>query len=119
MGRGMGWAPGKGVGKTNARVVEPVEYLKRPDGLGLGATPAAIPEKKKDKKFIKPGEKRGEKKEFYTTESGKSVRTLDEKLVKRKSAALEEGAEVIVTSGSHQGLTAKILKVSGNEVRIR
>lgn len=34
--RGMGWAPGKGVGKKN-KVVEVVDFATRPRSLGLGA----------------------------------------------------------------------------------
>merc|ERR1712166_531019 len=89
--RGMGWAPGKPVGKEGAfaRIVEPVEFLKRPSGLGLGASMTA-PEPKKKKKHIKMGESRDKKQEFYVTESGRSKRFLDEKLVKRRSTTLEE-----------------------------
>lgn len=103
----------------SARVVEPIEFLKRPDGLGLGATAAAAPEINKNKKFIKPGQSRDQKQEFFTTESGKSVRTLDEKLVKRKTIAIEEGAVVVIVEGAHKDLKGTITKVTGDRVQLR
>ena len=42
---------------------------------------------------------------------GRSVRTIDEKLVKRKSTKIEEGAEVVVTEGQHNDLKGTVLKV--------
>lgn len=108
--RGMGWAPGKPVGREGkfARVVEPVEFLKRPSGLGLGASMASAPEPKKQKKIRRQGESRDQKQEFFMTESGKSKRTLDEKLVKRRTTALEEGSIVTIEKGPHQDLFGKM-----------
>lgn len=55
--RGMGWKDGMVVGKNQqAGLVKPMEYKPRPSLLGLGATPA--PTITKEKKYIKPGEKR-------------------------------------------------------------
>jgi hypothetical protein len=55
--RGMGWKPGGAIGLTNAKAVQPVEFVQRPGyRTGLGAT-VTMPEKPK-KKYIKPGESR-------------------------------------------------------------
>ena len=39
--RGMGWEEGMGVGR-NRKVVSAIEYISRPDRLGLGANPSAL-----------------------------------------------------------------------------
>jgi len=52
--RGLGWEDGGAVG--NGKIVEPIEYVPRPQLLGLGAAPK--PDEKSDgskKKYIKPG----------------------------------------------------------------
>jgi len=48
---GMGWKPGDGIGLTNKRVVEPIEYIGRSEKLGLGANEAKVNLKKKQKKI--------------------------------------------------------------------
>jgi hypothetical protein len=50
--RGMGWSEGMGVGR-NRKVAEAIEYLKRPERLGLGAQ--AVLEAGKSKKPRKMG----------------------------------------------------------------
>ena len=35
--KGMGWSEGKPIGLNNAGLVEPIEYIPRHKGLGLGA----------------------------------------------------------------------------------
>lgn len=56
--RGMGWTPGAAIGLTNAKAIEPIEFVKRPGyrtGLGAKAVTEELPN---EKKFIKPGESR-------------------------------------------------------------
>ena len=70
--RGMGWKEGEGI-NGKAEVV-PVEYVPRPQLLGLSATPAAeAGGGGKGKKFIKPGESREPKKDmiYIDKETGK------------------------------------------------
>lgn len=50
-------------------MVQPIEYVKRPERLGLGAQPAAL--EKKEKKYIKPGETREQPKDMiYVNDQG-------------------------------------------------
>ncbi|GFQ70416.1 g-patch domain and KOW motifs-containing protein [Trichonephila clavata] len=42
MMRGMGWKEGDGIGNNNKKCVEPIEALRRPKGLGLGADASAL-----------------------------------------------------------------------------
>lgn len=60
--RGMGWKEGRPIGRnTKNAIVEPILLEARPQLLGLGATPKPPTEaeiKAKQKKYIKPGEKR-------------------------------------------------------------
>ncbi|GFU58720.1 g-patch domain and KOW motifs-containing protein [Trichonephila clavipes] len=54
MMRGMGWKEGDGIGNNNKKCVEPIEALRRPKGLGLGADASALKknqEKAKDEKL--------------------------------------------------------------------
>lgn len=53
--RGMGWQEGMGVGR-NRKKADPVEYLRRPERLGLGAQPAAPDPNAGKKKVVKMGE---------------------------------------------------------------
>jgi len=120
--RGMGWEPGAPVGKAGkfARVVEPVEFLKRPSGLGLGASMTVDPkDAKKKKKHIKPGETRDNGPEFFTTQDGKSKRTLDQKLVKRRSTTLEQGSVVTIKQGPHKDLFGTVTSLDATMVQVR
>lgn len=85
--RGMGWTEGMGVGR-NRRKVEPVEYLRRPERLGLGAKPAAPDLDAAKKKVVKMGDKpavHAKDLVLAPDEDGRvrHVRRLDEKLVHR------------------------------------
>lgn len=54
--RGMGWKPGEPVGKSSKGVVQPVEVIIRPKGLGLGAAASAkivVQNEMKDKELKK------------------------------------------------------------------
>lgn len=50
--RGMGWTEGRAIGRGAKAEVVAKELVRRPDRLGLGATPA--PETHQ-RKYIKPG----------------------------------------------------------------
>ena len=89
--RGYSWKEGESVGK-NGEVVEPVEYVPRPQLLGLGAAPK-VEEPKHDgkKRYIKPGESREPKKEMiYVDEKGQQrhVKRVGDKLVEREKVQI-------------------------------
>lgn len=51
--RGMGWQEGMGVGR-NRRQVDAIEYVRRPERLGLGAQPVTL--QSEANKSLKMGE---------------------------------------------------------------
>jgi hypothetical protein len=50
----MGWRDGEGVGRSKA-AVEVKQIVPRPERLGLGADPAALPEHLKRPRVVKMG----------------------------------------------------------------
>ena len=119
--RGYDWKEGEGMGK-DGQVVEAVEYVPRPQLLGLGAQPKEEKNHKAEKRFIKPGESREAKKDMiYVDDKGRQrhVKKLSEKLVEREKVGLVKGALVAVTAGAHKGLYGRILSIGGLEKRMR
>lgn len=111
--RGMGWEEGKAVGRRNIRgtVPQPIEFVPRPSGLGLGANPAPAPPKK-ERKHIKPGESRQAKPDMVALDANgniKNVRGLDEKLVERNSLGAKPGKTMRIVEGRHSGLSCMVL----------
>lgn len=98
------------------QVVKPVEYVKRPHRLGLGATPAAPPTS--DKKVIKPGETRDAPKDLvYVDPSGqhKNVKTIDDALVERPKEGVVVGKRMHVVDGKHRGCSCVVVSVEPKE----
>lgn len=98
------------------QVIKPVEYVKRPHRLGLGATPAAPPTS--DKKVIKPGETRETPKDLvYVDPSGqhKSVKTIDDALVERPKEGLVVGKRMHIIDGKHRGCVCVVVAVEARE----
>jgi hypothetical protein len=56
--RGMGWRDGEGVGRSKA-AVEVKQIVPRPERLGLGADPAALPQHLQRPRVVKMGACRG------------------------------------------------------------
>ena len=85
----MGWKGGK-IGLNGRGLDKPIEYISRPDRLGLGAIPK--PETDEKKKYIKPGESRESKKHhapIVDKDTGKKrhYKKIDEKLPSRSSSS--------------------------------
>jgi len=93
--RGMGWKPGDPVGLNATESVKVKTYVKRPDRLGLGATPKEPEAKKRPKGWIpKQGESR-EPAPIMVLPKGKDgrvrhVRDIDEKLIPLKKRFMME-----------------------------
>lgn len=126
--RGMGWKEGGAVGKSNAAVVEPIQYIPRPEGLGLGAdVPAALPEPpdQKRRKILRPGEeeKSARDKQYVmpVTEDGKvrHYQTGSGPLVEKKSLAMKTGAHVAVAHGVHSGLVGTVVSILGSGIMVK
>ncbi|GAM19789.1 hypothetical protein SAMD00019534_029640, partial [Acytostelium subglobosum LB1] len=105
--RGMGWAPGKGIGLSSKSDVEPIKFVKRAGyRLGLGAKPADVSDK--DKKYLVAP----------TGEDGRVRHTigLDTKLVSMKYG-LDVGDKVLVVAGTHEGMYAIVNSIP-NESKV-
>ena len=88
------------------------EFIRRPQGLGLGATEAPRPERQK--KYIKPGESRGPKKDmvvYGADGSIKHTRTADDKLVERIAKGTAVGKTMRVLKGRHSGLLCQVTAI--------
>ncbi|KAJ3298003.1 hypothetical protein HK104_011298 [Borealophlyctis nickersoniae] len=114
--RGMGWETGKPVGKNPNGLVEPIMNKPRPHLLGLGATPA--PPEKKEKKYIKPGEKREPdttldvpKKPSKDDLPRSKQQSPNRKEDKRGKEVLRPGVVVRITAGSNKGCEGMIVEV--------
>ncbi|KAG1653064.1 hypothetical protein FOA52_003809 [Chlamydomonas sp. UWO 241] len=114
--RGMGWQEGMGVGR-NRKTVEAIEYLKRPERLGLGAQ-SVLPAKtnKGPRKMGDPTETvRREEMVLAPDADGRQrhVRKLDEKLVHRRELAPGPrfGKDMDIVGGRHEGLKCVVIEV--------
>ena len=112
--RGMGWKEGRGIGRNAKGEVQAKELVRRPDRLGLGANP--VPVATKEKKYIKPGEKRESENLVYVDENGslKSSRPIDGKLQKLKSLGVVPGKQMYVESGRHSGFECQVISLQKN-----
>ena len=126
--RGLGWKEGGAVGNDpNAPAVEAIEYVPRPDRLGLGAAPKPKDDPKdaggSKKRYIKPGESREPKKDLiYVDEHGRQrhVKRVGDKLVEREKTGYAPGALMAITSGAHKGLYARVVSTGGmdNDLKV-
>ncbi|RKO93396.1 hypothetical protein BDK51DRAFT_30178 [Blyttiomyces helicus] len=117
--RGMGWETGKPIGKNPNGLVEPVIFKARPQLLGLGATPTPQLDKKQ-KKYIKPGEKReadplAEPAPAPQTDADRprkrSPSRKQERSSEVSSPSVTEGAMVTILKGRYQGSTGQIISI--------
>ncbi|XP_012593609.1 G-patch domain and KOW motifs-containing protein isoform X1 [Microcebus murinus] len=98
--RGMGWKPGKGIGRTFNQVVKPRVNSLRPKGLGLGANLTEA--------------------QALTPTSSSHVPRPDKEQEKDKEdqpEALVPGGAVVVLSGPHRGLYGKVEGLDPDNVR--
>lgn len=123
--RGMGWQDGMGVGR-NRKTVDTIEYVKRPERLGLGAQPVVLPDDKT--KPVKMGDKPKRTDLVLAPDADgrqRNVRKLDEKLVPRAQvqAGPQPGKQMVLLDGRHAGLTCTVLellpKAEGRSERVR
>eukprot|EP00466_Bigelowiella_natans_P007939 jgi/Bigna1/44279/e_gw1.92.8.1 len=115
--RGMGWKPGGKIGVgANAKHVEPIQFLKRGYRAGLGADDklVALKNAKKERKYIRPGEKRGVKMPQVAKDADgkrRHYQKIGEKLQTVKDLVLEKGALVEFVAGAHKGLFGRVEKM--------
>jgi G patch domain/KOW motif-containing protein len=120
--RGMGWSKGTAIGGTFKGLVEPIEFVPRASGLGLGATlnvDLMRSDKKrrlqKDKRFIKPGETRSTETVVGSKVDAdgrvRHVKGLSEELHEQEDLRLQRGARVRLLRGVHAGQVGKITRL--------
>ncbi|KAL6760830.1 DExH-box splicing factor binding site-domain-containing protein [Haematococcus lacustris] len=107
---GMGWHEGMGVGRNR----KPIEYLRRPDRLGLGAKPVPVVNDGKPK-VVKMGGSEVQRQDLVLPPSAngrqRHVRHLDEQLVQRSETepGPRPGKAMRVTGGKHAGLACQVI----------
>jgi G patch domain/KOW motif-containing protein len=116
--RGMGWKEGEAIGGINKGLAEPIEFVPRPHGLGLGATrnlQIKPDRRRRARDYIKPGEKREE----VTSVSSKRgvdgkvrhIKGVSETLVEAEDLRLKRGAYVMIQSGAHEQQVGSVTKL--------
>ncbi|KAI8469970.1 MAG: DExH-box splicing factor binding site-domain-containing protein [Monoraphidium minutum] len=112
--RGMGWRDGEGVGRSRA-AVEVKQIVPRPERLGLGADPAALPEHLKRPRVVKMGDKPRQDLVAAPGADGRARHRvgLDEALVPRETtlAGPRPGKTMRVVGGRHAGFAAVVKEV--------
>ncbi|KND01425.1 uncharacterized protein SPPG_03230 [Spizellomyces punctatus DAOM BR117] len=126
--RGMGWEKGRPVGKNPNGLIEPIVNKPRPHLLGLGATPAP-PTEVKQKKYIKPGEKRQPDPLAETPaqpinrDVPRSRKEKERERTPPREAPLRVNDAVLVTVGRHEGQEGTIVEIkersSGTVVKVQ
>ncbi|KAL5039958.1 hypothetical protein BDV3_002337 [Batrachochytrium dendrobatidis] len=129
--RGMGWSDGKAIGKNSNGLLTPVVVKPRPHLLGLGATPAPILEHKQ-KKYIRPGEKRlpdplAEPEIVKSTNVPRERKNSSHDKVGNTSSSHKDGISadtmVQINDGRYSGLKGSVVEVkekpSGHVVKVK
>lgn len=100
---GMGWRPGKNDG------ADVVEYVRRPERLGLGATPKALPPGSKKSGASAPHME-------YRDEQGRvrHVKPADATL-SVSSKFFADGTRITIAHGPHSGMHGRVRRLSSDE----
>jgi len=122
--RGMGWKKGEAIGGVMKGLSTPIVGVPRRQGLGIGATrdKELMPDKRKPKKYVKPGESR-EKVDMVAKPDAdgrvRHMRSIDDELVEAEDISIRTDAYVKITAGPHRGLLGRINKVIGQRVMVK
>jgi len=117
--RGMGWAPGVGVGRTNKLVVPEVDLNAGHNGrLGLGADASTLAlknalakqeaAKKKEEEQAKP---QTEKKDVWQERKAKAAAEMSSRVIKVRALTLRVGGLVEIKTGEHSGMYGRVVKM--------
>ncbi|EDQ86906.1 uncharacterized protein MONBRDRAFT_27691 [Monosiga brevicollis MX1] len=124
--RGMGWQKGEAIGGTNKGLVEPIEFVPRPSGLGLGATRdlSLKPDHRYQRKAInKPGETHREVAQLAgkVDASGKvrHIRGVSETLYEKEDLTVKRDRRVHIVQGPHRGQVGTITRMYNLMVDVR
>lgn len=119
--RGMGWKKGEAIGGTNKGLAEPIEYIPRSKGLGLGAERRPPPGGVGPGKRRKPGDETSNKNTGPIKERDGRVRHfkgLGEEVQQETSLDYSPGAGVVIQKGPHKDMCGKIVAVDVDTSRI-
>eukprot|EP00794_Sanderia_malayensis_P006341 gene6341-7067_t len=115
--RGMGWKEGQSIGLTNKGLAEPIEFIPRHKGLGLGA-------EKKQEEIKQRRRKLGERKNVQPAgpiveKSGKvrHFKGISESVYKHPQGYVP-GAFCLIERGAHEGIYGKIIAVDEDNARV-
>ncbi len=122
--RGMGWEKGKPVGRGSfAKVIEPIQYLSRSKGLGLGATEMKL----EDPTLQGKGPKERAREEQDKLRGGRlapgpdgkvrHMRTLDEKLVPICTGELKAQSLIEIVEGRYITEFARVARIDSSSSR--
>lgn len=117
--KGMGWKKGEAIGKTNKGLAEPIEFIPRLGGLGLGAAPR--PQEKPERRRIrKPGEEERKPRGPYVDKDGRvrHVKRVGEEIPEQSPEGFAVGKFARVLKGPHKDLSGKIVAVDEDSARV-
>ena len=110
----LGWkGEGHGIGRNKDKgPSQVIEYIPRQHRLGLGAQALSRDEllKSADGGFLDK-RKLTVTTNYEASSLGRNYKALDEELVDKNKEVLEVGSDVMITGGSHKGLSGKIVAI--------
>ncbi|XP_065066622.1 G-patch domain and KOW motifs-containing protein-like [Rhopilema esculentum] len=115
--RGMGWREGEAIGLTNKGLSEPIEFIPRHKGLGLGAEKRQEEMKAKRRKL---GESTDPKRNGPIVEKDGKVRHYKGvgETVYQHPQGFAKGAYCLVEKGPHKGLYGVIVAIDEDNARV-
>ncbi|XP_073229046.1 G-patch domain and KOW motifs-containing protein-like isoform X1 [Porites lutea] len=119
--RGMGWKKGEAIGGTNKGLAEPIEYIPRSKGLGLGAERRPPADENRLGKKRKPGDTASSNMSGPIKEESGRVRhykDVGEQVQQETSLDYRPGVAVIIEKGPHKNICGKIVAVDIDTSRI-
>jgi G patch domain/KOW motif-containing protein len=113
--RGMGWKDGDSVGRNKNSLSRPIEFIARPEFLGLGAAPAEAPAT--HKKWIrKPGESKPNEYKPVELEDGRKRHYREiGGAARHLQSGIKRGMKVRVSHGRLEGKSGKVTEIQFRE----
>ncbi|EDO48178.1 predicted protein [Nematostella vectensis] len=115
--RGMGWKKGQAIGGSVKGLAEPIEYIPRSKGLGLGAeVRAEMPSKRRRK----PGDKDQKHSGPIVGKDGRvrHVKGVGEEVKPSEPLDYRVGTCAVIGRGAHKDLHGKIISVDVDNSRV-
>ncbi|XP_078342048.1 G-patch domain and KOW motifs-containing protein-like isoform X2 [Oculina patagonica] len=118
--RGMGWKKGQAIGGTNKGLAEPIEYIPRSKGLGLGAERRPPTDEMLQGRKRKPGDPSSKNMSGPIKEKDGRVRHFKGvgETVLQETLDYRAGTGVVIEKGPHRDMCGKIVAVDVDTSRI-